>query len=79
MDSQPCFESRAVVEIQMEIGSVGEIADGLLHCIATTLECNVGRDNENVQWSGKFRPALTGQGVYPRPVQNPFPGHAIHS
>ena len=31
------------------------------------------RDNEFVQWSGKFRPALTGQGVYPRPVQNPFP------
>jgi alkanesulfonate monooxygenase SsuD/methylene tetrahydromethanopterin reductase-like flavin-dependent oxidoreductase (luciferase family) len=31
------------------------------------------RDNEFVQWSGKFRPALTGQAVYPRPVQNPFP------
>ena len=31
------------------------------------------RDNEHVQWSGKFRPALTGQGVYPRPVQNPLP------
>jgi len=31
------------------------------------------RDNEYVEWSGKFRPALTGQGVYPRPVQNPFP------
>src|SRR6266852_3569869 len=31
------------------------------------------RDNEYVQWSGKFRPALTGQGVFPRPVQNPFP------
>lgn len=31
------------------------------------------RDNEFVHWSGKFRPALTGQGVYPRPVQNPFP------
>src|SRR6266446_8494660 len=26
------------------------------------------RDNEYVQWSGKFRPALTGQGVYPRPL-----------
>jgi probable LLM family oxidoreductase len=30
------------------------------------------RDNENVWWEGKhrpaFRPALTGQGVYPRPV-----------
>jgi probable LLM family oxidoreductase len=31
------------------------------------------RDHEHVTWSGKFRPALTGQGVYPRPVQNPFP------
>src|SRR5437762_5672045 len=31
------------------------------------------REHEHVQWSGKFRPALTGQGVYPRPVQNPFP------
>jgi probable LLM family oxidoreductase len=31
------------------------------------------RDNERVHWSGKFRPALTGQGVYPRPVQDPFP------
>lgn len=31
------------------------------------------RDNEHVQWSGKFRPALTGQGVYPRPVQTPLP------
>ena len=25
------------------------------------------RDNEHVHWSGKHRPALTGQGVYPRP------------
>ncbi|HEY8851734.1 MAG TPA: LLM class flavin-dependent oxidoreductase [Gemmatimonadaceae bacterium] len=31
------------------------------------------RDNEHVHWSGKHRPALTGQGVYPRPVQNPLP------
>src|SRR3989442_5137407 len=31
------------------------------------------RDHERVQWSGKHRPALTGQGVYPRPVQNPLP------
>ncbi|MFZ0894802.1 MAG: LLM class flavin-dependent oxidoreductase [Candidatus Nitrosopolaris sp.] len=31
------------------------------------------RDNEHVHWSGKYRPALTGQGVYPRPLQNPFP------
>src|SRR2546427_8272170 len=31
------------------------------------------RDNEHVYWSGKYRPPLTGQGVYPRPVQNPLP------
>ena len=31
------------------------------------------RDNEHVTWSGKHRAALTGQGVYPRPVQNPLP------
>jgi probable LLM family oxidoreductase len=31
------------------------------------------RANEHVTWTGKFRPALTGQGVYPRPVQNPLP------
>src|SRR5260221_6806538 len=31
------------------------------------------REHEHVHWSGKYRPALTGQGVYPRPVQNPLP------
>src|ERR1700683_3782880 len=31
------------------------------------------RENTQVYWSGKHRAALTGQGVYPRPVQNPFP------
>src|SRR4029077_6987123 len=31
------------------------------------------RRNEFVHWSGKHRPALTGQGVYPRPMQNPLP------
>lgn len=31
------------------------------------------RNHEHVHWSGKFRPALTGQGVYPRPVQQPLP------
>ena len=31
------------------------------------------RDNEHLHWSGKYRPSLTGQGVYPRPLQNPFP------
>jgi probable LLM family oxidoreductase len=31
------------------------------------------RNNEHVHWSGEYRPALTGQGVYPRPLQNPLP------
>ena len=31
------------------------------------------RGNEFVHWSGKHRLALTGQGVYPRPMQNPLP------
>jgi len=31
------------------------------------------RDEEHVDWSGRFRPALTGQGVYPRPLQQPLP------
>ncbi len=31
------------------------------------------RDNEFITWSGKHRPALTGQGVYPRPLQSQLP------
>ena len=31
------------------------------------------RDNEHVTWSGRHRAALTGQGVYPRPLQEPLP------
>ena len=31
------------------------------------------RDKEEVHWQGRHRAALTGQGVYPRPVQNPLP------
>src|SRR5216117_4009295 len=31
------------------------------------------RDNEHVHCSGKYRPRLNGQGVYPRPLQNPLP------
>jgi probable LLM family oxidoreductase len=31
------------------------------------------RDNIKVHWSGKHRAALTGQGIYPRPLQNPLP------
>ncbi|MCX6217346.1 LLM class flavin-dependent oxidoreductase [Spirosoma sp.] len=31
------------------------------------------RDNEFVEWSGQFRPALNGEGIYPRPLQDPFP------
>ncbi len=31
------------------------------------------RDNKEVHWHGKHRPALTGQSVYPRPVQEQLP------
>ena len=31
------------------------------------------RDNTYVHWSGKHRAPLTGQGVYPRPLQDPLP------
>jgi probable LLM family oxidoreductase len=31
------------------------------------------RDHERVTWSGKHRPALRDQPVYPRPAQDPFP------
>ena len=31
------------------------------------------RDNEWVNWSGKFRPALNNQPIYPRPVQQKLP------
>src|ERR1700726_21653 len=31
------------------------------------------RENTRVYWSGKHRAALSGQGIYPRPLQNPLP------
>ncbi len=31
------------------------------------------RANETVNWSGKFRPALHNQAIYPRPLQHPIP------
>ena len=31
------------------------------------------RDKEVVTWSGKFRPAMKNQPIYPRPVQQPLP------
>jgi probable LLM family oxidoreductase len=31
------------------------------------------RNNEHAYWSGEYRPTLNGQGVYPRPLQNPLP------
>ena len=31
------------------------------------------RDHEFVTWSGKFRPALQNQAIYPRPLQDPLP------
>ncbi len=31
------------------------------------------REAERITWSGRHRAALDGQGIYPRPVQNPLP------
>jgi probable LLM family oxidoreductase len=31
------------------------------------------RDNETITWSGKFRPSLTNQSIYPRPLQPSLP------
>jgi probable LLM family oxidoreductase len=31
------------------------------------------RDSTYVNWSGRFRPALTGQGIFPRPLQEKMP------
>jgi probable LLM family oxidoreductase len=31
------------------------------------------QQSTHVRWSGQHRPALTGQGVYPRPLQDPLP------
>ena len=31
------------------------------------------REHERVHWAGRHRPALTGQGVYPRPLQDRLP------
>jgi probable LLM family oxidoreductase len=31
------------------------------------------RENTHIHWSGKHRAALTGQAVYPRPLQDPLP------
>jgi alkanesulfonate monooxygenase SsuD/methylene tetrahydromethanopterin reductase-like flavin-dependent oxidoreductase (luciferase family) len=31
------------------------------------------RETTNVEWSGRFRPALSGQGIYPRPYQQRLP------
>ena len=31
------------------------------------------RENEFVNWSGKFRPAIDNLHIYPRPIQNPVP------
>ena len=31
------------------------------------------RESTKVHWSGKYRPALNGQSIYPRPVQDPLP------
>ena len=31
------------------------------------------REDEHVTWSGRFRASLAGEGVYPKPLQNPLP------
>src|SRR6201991_2298273 len=31
------------------------------------------RDASHIEWSGRFRPALHGQGIYPRPLQEKLP------
>ena len=31
------------------------------------------RENEVINWSGKYRPELKDQAIYPRPLQNPLP------
>ncbi len=31
------------------------------------------RETTNIEWSGRFRPALQGQGIYPRPYQQRLP------
>jgi probable LLM family oxidoreductase len=31
------------------------------------------RENTHVYWSGKYRPALAGEAIYPRPLQDPLP------
>jgi alkanesulfonate monooxygenase SsuD/methylene tetrahydromethanopterin reductase-like flavin-dependent oxidoreductase (luciferase family) len=31
------------------------------------------RASERVTWSGRFRPAITDRGIYPRPLQDPLP------
>jgi probable LLM family oxidoreductase len=31
------------------------------------------RGNTSIHWSGRYRPPLTGQAVFPRPLQNPLP------
>jgi probable LLM family oxidoreductase len=31
------------------------------------------RESERITWNGKLRPPLAGQGVYPRPLQDPLP------
>src|SRR6187549_3593617 len=37
------------------------------------LHLKIRDNNEHVYWSGKYRPRLNGQGIYPRPLQNPLP------
>jgi alkanesulfonate monooxygenase SsuD/methylene tetrahydromethanopterin reductase-like flavin-dependent oxidoreductase (luciferase family) len=47
-----------------------EVADQVTEKLELLLKI---RENTLVNWSGKHRAALTRQGVYPRPIQNPLP------
>jgi probable LLM family oxidoreductase len=50
-----------------DLGDYNELFEEKLELLLTI------RENERVMWSGKHRAPLSGQGVYPRPIQNPLP------
>jgi probable LLM family oxidoreductase len=51
----------------LDLGDYDELATEKLDLLLRV------RGDTHVHWSGKHRAALTGQGVYPRPVQDPLP------
>ena len=45
-----------------------------MSCLKRKLELLLKiRESEKVTWKGGHRPAIQNRGVYPRPVQNPYP------